>query len=83
MSNHVALQVRDFSFSPDTGAVDRIIFDDFGLSFLPVSFFDTFSFPMNEVLSVGPGGIIVNDEIFYRKRRESTGLFASIPSILK
>jgi len=40
--------VRDFSFSPDTGAISRIIYDDFGLSFLPVAFFDTYSIPMSE-----------------------------------
>jgi len=42
------VQVRDFSFSPDTGAISRVIYDDFGLSFLPVAFFDTYSIPMGE-----------------------------------
>jgi len=52
-------QVRDFSFSPDTGAISRIIYDDFGLGFLPVSFFDTYSIPMSDVMGVGPAGMTV------------------------
>lgn len=60
-----------------------MVYDDFGLSFLPVSFFDTYSLAMSDVLTVGPGGVIVPDEAKYRERRESTGLFAAIPSLLR
>lgn len=117
-------QVRDFSFSPDTGAISRIIYDDFGLGFLPVraraiarshpaccglarpgmcrartlaqrthacaprralqvAFFDTYSVPMSDTLSVGPAGITVLDEAKYRERRESAGVFTAIPSLLR
>mmetsp|Transcript_11824 Transcript_11824/g.32279 ORF Transcript_11824/g.32279 Transcript_11824/m.32279 type:complete len:696 (+) Transcript_11824:48-2135(+) len=76
-------KVRDFSFSPDTGAISRIIYDDFGLSFLPVAFFDTYSIPMSDVIGVGPSGLIVLDEAKYRERRESAGVFTAIPSLLR
>eukprot|EP00197_Chlamydomonas_leiostraca_P003896 CAMPEP_0202868690 /NCGR_PEP_ID=MMETSP1391-20130828/11016_1 /ASSEMBLY_ACC=CAM_ASM_000867 /TAXON_ID=1034604 /ORGANISM="Chlamydomonas leiostraca, Strain SAG 11-49" /LENGTH=527 /DNA_ID=CAMNT_0049548889 /DNA_START=201 /DNA_END=1784 /DNA_ORIENTATION=- len=76
-------KVRDCSFSPDSGAISRVVYDDFGLSFLPVSFFDTFSLSMSDVLNIGPGGLIVPDEAKYRERRESQGLFAAIPSLLR
>lgn len=75
--------MRDVSFSPDNGAINRVVYDDFGLSFLPVSFFDTFSLSMADVLSLGPGGVIVPDEAKYRERRETQGLFAAIPSLLR
>ncbi|KAF5831216.1 hypothetical protein DUNSADRAFT_13453 [Dunaliella salina] len=76
-------KVRDFSFSPDTGAISRIIYDDFGLSFLPVAFFDTYSIPMSDVIGVGPSGLTVLDEAKYRERRESAGVFTAIPSLLR
>lgn len=44
------MQVRDYTFSPDDGAISRVVYDDFGLSFLPVSFFDTYSLPMADVV---------------------------------
>lgn len=80
---HARLQVRDVLFSPDNGSINRITYDDFGLSFLPVTFFDTFSLPMSEVLSVGIGGVVVPDEAKFRERRESAGVFAAIPSLLR
>eukprot|EP00798_Chlamydomonas_sp_ICE-L_P023096 gene23096-30293_t len=76
-------KVRDFSFSPDTGTISRIVYDDFGLSFLPVNFFDTFSVNLSKVLSFGPGGIIVTDESKYSEQRETSGLFALIPSLFR
>mmetsp|Transcript_5540 Transcript_5540/g.9626 ORF Transcript_5540/g.9626 Transcript_5540/m.9626 type:complete len:599 (-) Transcript_5540:1232-3028(-) len=76
-------KVRDFSFSPDNGAISRVVYDDFGLSFLPVSFFDTYSLPMADVVSMGVGGLVVSEEARYRERRESPGLFAAIPSLLR
>ncbi len=76
-------QVRDFTFSPDNGAIARIVYDDFGLGFLPVSFFDTYSLPSADVLNVGVGGMIVPEEARYRERRESPGVFAAIPSLLR
>jgi hypothetical protein len=62
-------QVRDFSFYPDTGLVSKVMYDDFGLSFLPATFFDTFSIALSDVLSLGPTGIVVSDEAKYRERR--------------
>ncbi len=59
------------------------MYDDFGLSFLPVSFFDTYSLPVTDVLAMGVGGVIVADEARYRERRESPGVFAAIPSLLR
>ncbi|KAG1680960.1 hypothetical protein FOA52_009919 [Chlamydomonas sp. UWO 241] len=76
-------KVRDFAFSPDTGAVAKIVYDDFGLSFLPVTFFDTFSISMGDVLSVGMGGVVVSEEAKYRERKETAGVFAAIPSLLR
>ena len=63
------MQVRDFSFNPDTGALSKVMYDDFGLSFLPASFFDTFSMAMADVVAIGPSGVIVVDEAKYRERR--------------
>lgn len=79
----LAPQVRDFTFSPDTGSIARIVYDDFGLSFLPVAFFDTYSLGMSDVISLGVGGLIVAEEARYRERRESPALFAAIPSLLR
>ena len=65
----IPCQVRDFSFYPDTGLVCKIMYDDFGLSFLPATFFDTFSMALSDVMSLGPSGIVVSDEAKYRERR--------------
>jgi len=46
-------QVRDVSFSPDTGAIGRIAYDEFGLPSLPSAFFDCYSVGADEVLSMG------------------------------
>lgn len=78
-----AVQVRDFSFSPDNGALAKVTYDDFGLSFLPVNFFDTYSISMGDVLAIGPVAVTVMDEAKYRERKETSGLFAAIPSLLR
>ena len=62
-------QVRDFSFSPDTGLLTKIMYDDFGLTFLPATFFDTYSISISDVVALGPSGVIVGDEAKYRERR--------------
>jgi hypothetical protein len=77
------LQVRDLSFSPDSGSIARITYDEFGLPFLPISFFDCYSVAMQDVLSIGRSDLIVYDDAKYRERKESNGLFAAIPSLLK
>lgn len=38
--------MRDLSFSPDTGEVGRLVYDEFGMPSLPLSFFDCFSIGM-------------------------------------
>lgn len=76
-------KIRDFTFSPDNGALAKLTYDDYGLPFLPAAFFDTFSVSMGDVLGIGPGGIIVSDEAKYRERRESNGMFAVIPQLLR
>lgn len=48
-----AAQVRDFSFNPDNGAISRVWYDDFGMSFLPVNFFDCWSLPVETIESIG------------------------------
>lgn len=74
-------QVRDFAFSPDTGAVAKIVYDDFGLTFLPVTFFDTFSVGMADVLSVSLGSIIVSEEAKYRERKVRIHTHTQSPKI--
>ncbi|KAF6259304.1 hypothetical protein COO60DRAFT_1294920 [Scenedesmus sp. NREL 46B-D3] len=76
-------KVRDLSFSPDSGSIARITYDEFGLPFLPISFFDCYSVAMQDVLSIGRSDLIVYDDAKYRERKESSGLFAAIPSLLK
>lgn len=76
-------QVRDLSFSPDSGVISRITYDEFGLPFLPISFFDCYSVAIQDVLSIGRSDLIVYDDAKYRERKESNGLFAAIPSLLK
>lgn len=78
-----AVQVRDLSFSPDSGAIRRITYDEFGLPFLPISFFDCYSVAMPDVISIGRGELLVYDDAKYRERKESAGLFAAIPSLFK
>jgi hypothetical protein len=75
--------VRDLSFSPDSGAIRRITYDEFGLPFLPISFFDCYSVAMPDVISIGRGELLVYDDAKYRERKESAGLFAAIPSLFK
>jgi hypothetical protein len=77
------VQVRDLSFSPDSGAIRRITYDEFGLPFLPISFFDCYSVAMPDVISIGRGELLVYDDAKYRERKESAGLFAAIPSLFK
>lgn len=76
-------QVRDVTFSPDSGGVARLTYDEFGLPFLPLSFFDAYSVGLAEVLSIGRGEVLLYDDARYRERRESAGLFAAIPSLLR
>jgi hypothetical protein len=60
--------VRDLSFSPDTGAVARFTYDEFGLPTLPLSFFDCYSVAVEDVLSIGRGEVLVYDDAKYRCR---------------
>ena len=46
-------RVRDVSFSPDTGALGRVAYDEFGLPALPAAFFDCYSVGADDVLSIG------------------------------
>ncbi len=69
-------QVRDVSFSPDNGTISKVEFDDFGLRFLPVNFFDTFSISSELIDSVSMGCVLVaTDE---RQRQEKQGILSSI-----
>jgi hypothetical protein len=63
--------------------VRRVTYDEFGLPFLPLSFFDCYSVAMADVLSIGRSELLVYDDAKYRERKESAGLFAAIPSLLK
>ncbi|KAI8477197.1 MAG: hypothetical protein J3K34DRAFT_463259 [Monoraphidium minutum] len=76
-------KVRDISFSPDSGALGRLAYDEFGLPSLPSAFFDCYSVGADDILSVGRSEVIVYDDARYRERKESSGLFAAIPSLLK
>jgi hypothetical protein len=61
----------------------RLIYDEFGLPSLPISFFDCYSVSAEDILSVGRSEVIVYDDAKYRERKESNGLFAAIPSLFK
>lgn len=73
-------QVRDFVFSPDRGSLTSIIYDDFGLSFLPVNFFDLYAFAMGDILSISREAVIVRDEA--READVSRGIFWMMPRLL-
>ncbi|KAG2489450.1 hypothetical protein HYH03_012086 [Edaphochlamys debaryana] len=76
-SGRVLGKVRDVAFSPDTGAVARIEFDDFGLRFLPPNFFDTFSVSAEVVESCAYGYVQLSTEDVY-PRQEKQGILSSI-----
>lgn len=46
------LQVRDFSFSPDTGLLDSIKYDRFGRPLVPPTIVSVFSVPVSDVMRV-------------------------------
>ncbi|MEW5320525.1 MAG: hypothetical protein WDW38_011592 [Sanguina aurantia] len=76
-------KVRDFRFSPDNGAIASIIYDDFGKSWVPISFFDCYAISSDCIEAMGPLGIVVSQEARSRVWKESSGLLAKIPSLLR
>jgi sporulation protein YlmC with PRC-barrel domain len=76
-------KVRDFSFSPDTGAVSSLTYDEFGLPLLPLAFFDCFTIPISDVYQVDP---YQNKVVLWGNTRgvlASRGLFTVLPSLLR
>eukprot|EP00198_Chlamydomonas_reinhardtii_P010291 XP_001699628.1 predicted protein [Chlamydomonas reinhardtii] len=71
-------KIRDITFNPDTGAISRIEYDDFGLRFLPVNFFDTFSVPAELVESAVLGYVLVASEGEAYQRQEKQGILSGI-----
>ncbi|KAG2426750.1 hypothetical protein HXX76_012807 [Chlamydomonas incerta] len=71
-------KIRDIAFNPDTGAISRIEYDDFGLRFLPVNFFDTFSVPAELVESAISGYVVVAPEGESYQRQEKQGILSGI-----
>ncbi len=45
-------QVRDFEFRPEDGYIKRIVLDKFGLSFLPLAFFECKSLPAPYIINI-------------------------------
>ncbi|GFR47788.1 hypothetical protein Agub_g9557, partial [Astrephomene gubernaculifera] len=75
-SNKLLGKVRDIAFSPDTGAISKIEFDDFGLRFLPVNFFDTYSIPAECIDRCDVGAVIVFTDEWLQPEKQ--GFLSSI-----
>lgn len=52
------VQVRDFVFNPDNGGIRDIVYDAWGVPFLP-RLTDTFRITWEDVIQVGPAEVIV------------------------
>ncbi|KXZ41288.1 hypothetical protein GPECTOR_576g626 [Gonium pectorale] len=68
-NNRVVGKVRDFAFNPNNGAITKVEFDDFGLTFLPVNFFDTTSIASDFIESVAYGAVVVSTDEYARPEK--------------
>lgn len=65
-------QVRDFSFSPDTGQLDAIKYDRFGQPSIPSSVVSVFSVPVGDVLRLSFSSVTLSAQ--HRPIKESDGI---------
>lgn len=76
-------KVRDFAFRPDDGALVRIVYDEFGLPFLPINFFDCYAIDMSAVRYMNATTVVVAASARDQQRREHVGIMAAIPALLR
>lgn len=65
--------IRDFTFCPDSGAVERLAFDAIGSPVVPDSVVSTYSLPVADVVSVFPDNLVVREDAQARVQQMSTG----------
>ena len=67
-------KVRDFQFDAETGAVNSIIIASLGIPQIPEQFISTYELSIEEVVSSGPGRLIVFEGSEERIQQISVGL---------
>jgi len=65
--------VRDFTFCPDSGSVERLAFDSIGSPVVPESVVSTYSLPVADVVGVFPDNLVVREDAQARVQQMSTG----------
>ncbi|KAL4190020.1 hypothetical protein AMTRI_Chr08g209950 [Amborella trichopoda] len=68
-------KVRGYSFDINTGAVESLELDSFGISIIPASLVSTYSLFVIDVLEVTMETVIVHDGVFSRVQRLTKGIW--------
>jgi len=68
-------KVRDYNFNINLGNVSYLVFDSFGISFIPASVVSTYSLSIDDVVEVSSDTIVVGYGADFRVQRLTKGLW--------
>lgn len=68
-------KVRDYNFNINLGNVSYLVFDSFGISFIPASVVSTYSLSIDDVVEVSSDTIVVGYGANFRVQRLTKGLW--------
>lgn len=68
-------KVRDYNFNINLGSVSYLVFDSFGISFIPASVVSTYSLSIEDVVEVSSDTIVVCCGANFRVQRLTKGLW--------
>lgn len=68
-------KVRDYNFNINLGNVSYLVFDSFGISFIPASVVSTYSLAIDDVVEVSSDTIVVGYGANFRMQRLTKGLW--------
>ncbi|KAJ3699612.1 hypothetical protein LUZ61_003317 [Rhynchospora tenuis] len=70
-------KVRGYTFNINSGAVDCIELDSFGLSLIPSSLVSTYSLLVDDILEVVSDTVVVDEDVVSRLQRVTKGIWGS------
>ncbi|KAJ1699116.1 hypothetical protein LUZ63_007628 [Rhynchospora breviuscula] len=70
-------KVRGYTFNINSGAVDCLELDSFGLSLIPSSLVSTYSLLVDDILEVVSDTVVVDEDVVSRLQRVTKGIWGS------
>ncbi|KAJ4753814.1 Hydrogenase isoenzymes formation protein hypE [Rhynchospora pubera] len=70
-------KVRGYTFNINSGAVDCLELDSFGLSLIPSSLVSTYSLLVDDILEVASDTVVVDEDVVSRLQRVTKGIWGS------